>query len=336
MTISRWRRVAPAALLTVVTLTACGGGTATSPPEEGTAPAAAGYPVNVQSCGRQVTVNAPPQRIVTTAVGLTDTLFELGVGDRIVGVGSTSFQQPLPEFAADYAKITKLGDVSVGPKELVLAAGPDLVYSEDSSYPFDGTQGLATVGQLEAAGAAVYVSANGCDGATGPIENIYTDVENLGMLLSVEDKAAALVAELRGRVDGAVASAKTQQLRVAILGFGEGGVGLFAIGPRYTQGFMLDALGQQNVFGELEKDFIMVNPEAVIERNPQVIFIGTDGTQATTESKLAFARDVFGNTDAGRNNRIYPLDDAGGAPGSTRAVDQIVQMAADLAGTGSS
>ncbi|MGE3288919.1 MAG: ABC transporter substrate-binding protein [Pseudonocardia sp.] len=336
MTTMGRRRVAPAVVTAVfVTLTtACGSAPQATAP--GTEPGAAGFPVTVTSCGREVTFDAPPQRIVTTAVGLTDTVFQLGAGDRMVGVGSTAYQQPLPAFAAQVAAIPALGETDTGKKEQVLATAPQLVFAEDSTYPFDPSSGLATVDQLTQAGAGVYISANGCGGANGPVENIYVDVQNLGRILGVQQAADGLVGQLRARVDAAVASMRGTTARVAVLGAGEGDVGLYAIGPRYTQGHMLTTLGLENVFADTPDDFVQVNPEAVIARNPEVIFIGTDGKPATTESKLTFARSVFAHTDAGRSGRIYPLDDAGGQPGSTRGVTQVEQIARDVLAPGAS
>ncbi|MCX6660022.1 MAG: ABC transporter substrate-binding protein, partial [Candidatus Bathyarchaeota archaeon] len=46
-----------------------------------------GFPLTVtDDFGRNVTISAPPTRIVSTAPSNTEILFALGLGDRVVGV----------------------------------------------------------------------------------------------------------------------------------------------------------------------------------------------------------------------------------------------------------
>ncbi|MGH2943807.1 MAG: ABC transporter substrate-binding protein [Solirubrobacteraceae bacterium] len=288
-------------------------------------------PATVRSCGSPVTAEDVPRRVVATAVGLTDTLYALGVGNRLIGVGSTDYATPSPTYAAEFSKVASLGKTGTGAKELVLSKEPDLVYAEDGAYPFDAKSGRATIAELDAAGAAVYVSAQGCDGAQGPLAGVYSDVENLGALLRVPDRARALVAQLRKRVADAKGLLAGRRMRVAILGTGEGNTDLYAIGPAYTQGAMLTELGQVNAFGDLKPNFTKINPEEVVRRNPEAIFMGSGGSSATERRNLAYAREKFKNTTAVREGRVHLVEDAGGTPGSVRQVDQVVQMARDLA-----
>lgn len=286
--------------------------------------------VSLSDCGRRVTSPRTPRRVVVTAVGLTDTVFALGVGDRLVGVGSTDYAKPAPKYARAYGKVPKLGKTGTGAKEVVLAKQPDLVFAEDRSYPFDAKSGRATIAQLVSAGAAVYVSAGGCNGAAGPLSKVYADVTNLGKLLRVPRAASRLVASLRARVSSARRRLRGTRMKVAILGTGEGNADLYAIGPKYTQGAMLTELGQTNVFGDLKDSFTKINPEEVVERDPDAIFMGSGGASATERRNLTYARTKFRNTTAVKKGRVFIVEDAGGTPGSTRQIDQIVQMAGDL------
>jgi iron complex transport system substrate-binding protein len=290
-------------------------------------------PVTVRSCGRAVTSPQPPKRIVATAVGLTDTLYALGVGDRLVGVGSTGYAKPLPKYADAYSKVPSLGKTNTGAKELMLSKQPDLVVAEDKSYPFEAKDGLATMAELEAAGAAVYVSVGGCDGAQGPLSNVYTDVENLGKLLRVSDKADALVADLRKRVADAEELLQDQRLKVALIGGGVGDTDLYASGPTYTVGAMLTTLGQTNIFAD-QDTYTKINPEEVIKRNPDVILMDSGGGPNDDRDNLTYARDKFKNTTAVKTARVFNVDGAGGNPGSIRQIDQLVQIARDLSGKG--
>ena len=99
------------ALLSAVALSGCGSG--------GTASTRAW--VTVTDDDHNV-VNIPkkPVRIVSTAPANTETLFALGVGNRVVGVTS------LDDYPPEAAKIAKVGDFKLN-TEAVVALNPDLI-----------------------------------------------------------------------------------------------------------------------------------------------------------------------------------------------------------------
>jgi ABC-type Fe3+-hydroxamate transport system substrate-binding protein len=96
---------------------------------------------------------------------------------------------------------------------------------------------------------------------------------------------------------------------------------------------MLTELGQVNAFGDFKPSFTKISPEEVVTRNPDAIFMGSGGNSTTERRNLSYARETFKNTTAVRKERVYVVQDAGGTPGSVRQIDQVVQMARDLAAT---
>ena len=102
---------APATTAAAATTTA----STAAQPAEGT------FPVTVtDDNGNSVTINAKPMRIVSTAPANTETLFALGVGDRVVGVTS------LDDYPPEVAGIAKIGDFQPN-TEAIMALSPDLV-----------------------------------------------------------------------------------------------------------------------------------------------------------------------------------------------------------------
>ena len=89
--------------------------TTAAQPAEGT------FPVTVtDDNGTSVTIDAKPMRIVSTAPANTETLFALGLGDRVVGVTS------LDDYPPEVADIAKIGDFQAN-TEAIMALSPDLV-----------------------------------------------------------------------------------------------------------------------------------------------------------------------------------------------------------------
>ena len=188
---NRTRTALPLALLlAVLPLAACG---STDPePAADATPAAEGFPVQVQNCGRTVTFDAPPQRIVSGWPTSTELLLELGLGDRLVGQYNTvsAGGDPLPEYADAFAEVPVLSEAAPT-REALLTAAPDLIWA-DGSYLFDGQQ-LPTIDELTDAGTQVLVLSGFCeDGGPSQVTDVDTDLDTLGAALGVEDDTDAL------------------------------------------------------------------------------------------------------------------------------------------------
>ena len=104
---------------------ACSSGASTWAPTAIPSPTAA-FPLTlVDDDGLSVTLAAPPARIVTFAPSITEILFALGLGDRIVGVSGPYDDHPAA--AADIPEVGGAGDFGVDPNlETVVGLEPDL------------------------------------------------------------------------------------------------------------------------------------------------------------------------------------------------------------------
>ncbi len=95
--------------------------------------------------GRRIQVVDQPQRIVSLVPGVTETLFALGLGDRVAAVTQFCTHPPA---ARDKPKVGDYANPSV---EAIVALGPDLVFgAADMTSP-------ALVAKLESLGLPVYV-----------------------------------------------------------------------------------------------------------------------------------------------------------------------------------
>jgi iron complex transport system substrate-binding protein len=118
-----------------------------------------------------------PRRVVTLAPNLTEIVFALGAGDRLVGVSEYS---DYPDAAR---AIPRVGGLEVDP-EKVAALSPDLILAIA-----EGT-GRGAVGALEAAGLPVVVV------PSGSLDAVLESIRVAGARLGREASARALVEEL--------------------------------------------------------------------------------------------------------------------------------------------
>ena len=131
--------------------------------------------------GRQVPVPKPVRRVVTLAPNLTEIIFDIGTGSKIVATDSFS------DTPAAVRALPKVGGVPPN-VERIVAAHPDLAVTVSSS----GDHALGSA--LAAANVPLYVV------RTDRIADIPRAMETLGRILDARD-AGRVAAALRGAID---------------------------------------------------------------------------------------------------------------------------------------
>lgn len=285
-------------------------------------------PIAFESCGRTVTLDRAPRRVVILNDGIADTLFALGVGDTIVAK-TRGESTPAPELKARLASLPSLG-TRYPNEEALLAAKPDLLVT-DQAEKVSGEQGAPSSGDLERAGIATYVVGGGCamrqnDDGSG-IDALFADIRALGAIFDVPERADALAERLRGRLE---------QVRRRTAGEPRPDVAEMSqvAGQLYvTAGGLADDVigraGGRNLFAGLSGQFAPISSEQVVARNPQAIVIDDfTGSARARRDARAFVTTTFATTDAVKQRRILVIDAARtGARGSTRPIDGVVEIA---------
>jgi iron complex transport system substrate-binding protein len=286
------RRLAILLGVLVLLVAACGGATVGLPaspsPTATASPTAAAFPATLSDFqGRSVTVNARPTRIVSIGPSITEFLFALGAGDRVVGVDEYS-DEP-----AAAKQIEKVGGVKVN-LEKVVSLRPDLVLTVKFS---DGTiESLLSAGLTvlvvdpqsisDVSRTAVLVGrAVGADGA-----KLASDID--AQLSSVKDKVAAATTKPRvfHEVD---ASDPTKP---------------FTVGPgSYIQDLIVLA-GGTNIAANSGSAYPQLSLEEVVKDDPEVIILG-DADYGTTPDQVA-ARPGWSAITAVKNKKIFGISDS--------------------------
>jgi iron complex transport system substrate-binding protein len=132
--------------------------------------------------GRRVNLPDHPHRLVSIAPSITETLFEMGLGDRLVG--DTDYCDYPPQAKA----LPHVGALLNPNLEKIVELKPDLVLGTDEANRRE------TADQLERLGIPLYgVTAHTVDGAI-------QSLEDLGHVLDWDQPTQKLVASLRARV----------------------------------------------------------------------------------------------------------------------------------------
>lgn len=281
----------------VVMLAACKDSIAT--PAEIAAPAATEvhttYPLAIRDLlGREVTIAAPPQRIITTSPSAIEMLY--AAGGEAIARSETSVH---PDGVASLP--------SVGPSyspafEDILELGPDLVLADASAQghlaeAFDyGLRGIPVI----FIGAVEY-------------EDIATSISLIGLIIDNQETADAAGAELAAVLEEvhSLSKGKTSP-RVLIM---NGAISDFFVAlPDSFVGNLVTLAGGENVATNQPQTgrypgYTQLSIEAIVETNPQVILTITAGPPSgSTLADLVLEDPTYANLAAVTDGRVHNLD----------------------------
>ncbi|OUO92807.1 ABC transporter substrate-binding protein [Cloacibacillus sp. An23] len=273
--------------------------------------AASGYqPVTVDNYGRKVTVTSMPQRVLTFGPNCSELFVALGLGSKIAGNTLDNHSRgPLPEYAAEYAKIPELNYGSAT-REAVLTSGADFVFGIDWEF---GGAGL-DIAELEACGMNVLVE------KASNFDEIYGEIRALGKIFKIEERAEKFIKEQESRIAAVASKLKGREpLRVLVYDSGSGGV--FTCSGGNFESLLIERAGGRNIFADLGgKQWATVSYEEVIERAPQVIVVH-DYDSPSVEQKIAEikANSALSQLECVKNGRFVAIALESVLPGSRMA-----------------
>lgn len=253
--------------------------------------------------GTRVTVTATDRVLALDIYGtLSRTVFELGLGDRLVGRDiSTQF----PE-AEELPLVTHNGHELNA--ESILGLDPTLVITDTSLGPWD------VILQLRDAGIPVVVT-----DSTRSLDNVGTLVEQVATALGVEpegralaDRVAGEIAATQAAIDEVAPAAVEDQLRTVFL-YARGTSGTYYLfGEGSGADSLIDALGLYDVAHEIGwKGSKPLTDEGILAAQPDLILMMTKGLESVGGVDALLDRfPALANTPAGRHRRIVDMADA--------------------------
>ena len=264
------RRIVSVLSVLVFLLAACGTPAApTFPSAAPSAAATAAFPVTVNDFqNRAVTVPKRPERIVSIGPSITEFLFALGAGPRVVGTDDFS-DEP-----AAATTLEKVGGIKVN-FEKVVALRPDLVLSVKFS---DGT-----IEKLTSAGLLVLV----VDPQT--VGEVARTATLLGRAVGAEGDA--LARDIQKKVDDvrAKTAAVTSKPRVYHEVDASDPTKIFTVGPGSYIDDLIAIAGGVNIAAKAATAYPQLSAEEVLRADPEVIVLSADSYSAKPEDVSARA-----------------------------------------------
>lgn len=240
--------------------------------------------VTIQDGERTVTFTKMPEKVLCANLYSAENLAMLGLADRIVAknVATSPAEVPLEELQEE------LGDVPELEKshENAVASGADLVIGQVSAFK-DTAWG--TYEQLESKGInCLTISGTIVEDET--VENVYQDIENLGKIFKVEDKAAELIESIKGQIADTQEKVKDiaeeNKKSVFVLDSFNGNE-IYTTSSGLESNLIELAGGINTTRGMADSRWFNTSVETIVQTNPDVIIINDYGKQ-TVDEKLEF------------------------------------------------
>lgn len=199
----------------------------------------------------EVSLVAPAERIVSLSPNLTEVLFHLGVGDRIVGVDEYSVYPPAAQ------DIPRVNNHAAANFELILALKPDLVVAWQSG------NGMQMIGRLRELGLTVFAV------ETEKIDAIPRLYRRLGELLGIAAQAEVLASEFSDQIN---ALSETYRGRQPVAVFYQiWSDPLMTLNGQHLVSDVIGLCGGRNIFHDAVPIAPSVGIEGVIAADPEVI-----------------------------------------------------------------
>ncbi|WP_369177946.1 heme/hemin ABC transporter substrate-binding protein [Streptomyces mutabilis] len=251
-------------------------------------------PVTVRSAdGARVEVERA-ERIVPLSGSLSEIVFTLGLGDRVVARDVTAtFEQ-----AAKLPMVTRGHDVSA---ESVLSLKPDLVIAETTTGPEEA------VDQIRAAGVPVLFVE-----AAGGLDDVGPRIRAVADALGVPAAGKELTRRSEQRIEAVREDVPHgERPRVAFL-YLRGSASVYLIGGEDSgAGSLIEAAGavDAGAASGLEKDFTAITSEALVKAAPDAILVMSKGLESVGGVDGLVKIPGVAQTPAGLDRRIVSVED---------------------------
>lgn len=210
------------------------------------------YPLKViDSYNREVTIDKEPTRIISIAPNITETIFSLGKGDKLVG------RSDYCDYPQEVSKVTSVGLLTDPSIEKIIELKPDVVIA---STHF-AKEVLKKLEDLNIKVLVLYGEEN--------FNGVYDTIVKTAEVLNAKEQGDKIVADMKKKVDSVTTKVKdAKKLNVYyVVGFGK--TGDFTAGKGTFIGSLLEMAGANNAANDVEGWKYSI--EKLVDKNPDIL-----------------------------------------------------------------
>lgn len=260
----------------------------------------------IDDLGRKIEVAERIERVVSLAPNLTEEVFAVGAGEKLVGVTSYC------DYPAEAKNIPKIGDTINPNLEAIIAQKPQLVLVTTASQIESFTR------RMDERGIPVFV--------TNPktLEDVLKNLRQLGELLGTKEKAEALVRDLQNRISNVENRIKNETpVRVFVQISPEP----FTVGRDSFVTDLVKRAGGESVTKDIAESYPRISKETALASQPEAIILSSGSSMDAANSAPS---EIFRESPAVKNNRVYRINGDFLARPGPRLVDGLEEIARAL------
>ena len=249
--------------------------------------------------GRNVTLDEMPDRIVSCAPSITETVYAVGIGDKLVGVTTYCNYPDDVNSRKENGTLSNIGGYSTPNVEAILNLTPDLVLVDGSVSAHQTLIDSLTV--MNVTVVAIYKGSS--------IGEVYKNIDMVGKISGASDNSTALINEMKSRIsniESKLSSVTTQRSIVDAIWLDPIYV---AAGNTYVQDMFNISKGT-NPFAD-QTGFPVVSMEAVIEANPDVLVLPGKMGMDYSDDLISYLRNdsMWSQISAVKTDNVFILED---------------------------
>ncbi|MBA7495784.1 Vitamin B12-binding protein [subsurface metagenome] len=238
--------------------------------------------------GRAVTIDKIPQRIVSHVPSITEMLFALGLGEKVVGVSDYC---DYPEEAKLKPNVGNYFNPSI---ESIVALDPDLVLTDGHS---ESIKGLAGVG-------ITFFVIDPKD-----IDGIFEDIELLGRVTSTEGRARKLIKDMKKDMSDVVNRVKdAPPVRVFYIIDATDLNNPWTVGPGSFADSLITMAGGENIAAQATGAWVQFSLEAIVASDPEIIILPAKHGTVFTSPEVLMGHPAWREITAVKEGRICIID----------------------------
>ena len=230
-------------------------------------------------------------RIVTLSGTITEIVFALGAGERVVGVDASS---SFPETVNQLPKVAYHRRLSA---EGVLSLRPTLIIATTEAGPPEAIQ------QLKSAGVTVFILPH-----EPTVENAIAKIERIAAALNVQERGTALIQALKKKLSQVQSSIPQTAAQAKILFLYARGQGtLMVAGQDTAADTMIDLAGGTNAV-QGYNGYKPLTSEAAVAAAPDLILLMDSGLESIGGAQGLWQLPGLALTPAGKQGRVLSMD----------------------------
>lgn len=237
----------------------------------------------------------PPRRIISTAPSITEMLYAVGLGDRVVGV--TTYCHFPPEARTK----PKIGTYTEPNFERIASLKPDLVVIQKNPINLGARLSALKLNVLEV--------------SHDTIEEVYVSIQRIAESGGVSERGKKVTSNMRRQLASIRERASNLPRRrmMFIVGRAPNAIqDLIAIGSASYLNGIIEAAGGSNIFKDAIASYPKVSMEDVLARNPEVIvdmgdMSQTDGVTEEHKRGVVALWNRYGSIAAVRDQRVFAV-----------------------------